>query len=345
MSLCCLSVLCVFGRQNGAAGGDNKIDLDVTVTDKSGHLTSGLQTQDFQLLDNKTPQQILSFRAIQRTSAMPDSPVQVVLVLDEVNTGFDRVAIARQQMQNFLGRDEGKLAVPTSIVFFSDKGAQVGTSPTRDGNVLISGLKQHEQALRTINRAQGFYGAGDRFQLSLRTLDQLAAYEATKPGRKLVIWISPGWPLLSGPNVQLTSKQQQDLFRSVVSTSAALRQARITLYSVDPLGTSDAGGFRTFYWEQFSKGVKSPNQMQIGNLGLQVFAFQSGGRVLNSSNDIAGEIGECVNDASSYYVLTFEGRPADGPNDYHALTVKVDKPGLTAHTRAGYYAQPGPRTR
>jgi hypothetical protein len=86
--------------------------------------------------------------------------------------------------------------------------------------------------------------------------------------------------------------------------------------------------------------VKKPSQVQIGNLGLQVLAHQSGGRVLNSSNDVAGEIATCVTDASAFYVITFDGLPGDGPNEYHALDMKMDKPGLTAHTRTGYYAQP-----
>jgi hypothetical protein len=90
------------------------------------------------------------------------------------------------------------------------------------------------------------------------------------------------------------------------------------------------------------KGVKSTSGVQFGNLALQVIATQSGGRVLNSSNDLAGEIATCMGDAKSFYVLTFDADAADGPNDYHALELKIDKPGVTAHTRTGYYAQPQP---
>jgi VWFA-related protein len=119
-----------------------------------------------------------------------------------------------------------------------------------------------------------------------------------------------------------------------------MMHARLTLYSIDPLGLADAVGYRTTIYKEFLKGVKSPRDAQIGDLSLQALAVESGGRVLNSGNDIAGEIAECVNDASSYYVLTFEAPPADGPNEYHKLDVKVEKPGLTALTRTGYYAQP-----
>lgn len=88
------------------------------------------------------------------------------------------------------------------------------------------------------------------------------------------------------------------------------------------------------------KGVKKPSQAQFGDLALQAIGIQSGGLALNSNNDVTGEIASCIADANSYYVLTFDTPPGDGPNEYHALQVKLDKPRLTARTRTGYYAQP-----
>jgi VWFA-related protein len=315
-----------------------QMTLDVVVTDKSGKPVGGLTQQDFTLLDNKAPQKLLSFQAIQADA--DDPPVQVILLLDEVNTGFNSVAYERDQIERFLKRDGGQLARPMSFAFLTDSGLSFGNAVTRDGNALLADLNQNKSGLRTITRAQGFYGANDRLEICLRALQQLAGYETPRPGRKLVLWISPGWPLLSGPEIQLTQKSQQTFFANVVGLSDSLRRARITLDSIDPLGTSDAGGTRTIYYQAFLKGVKKPSQVQIGNLGLQVLAYQSGGRVLNSSNDVAGELATCVNDASFYYIVTFTAPAGDGPNEYHALEMKVDKPGLTARTRTGYYAQP-----
>ena len=121
-----------------------------------------------------------------------------------------------------------------------------------------------------------------------------------------------------------------------------MRQAGVTLYSVDPLGTTENEG-REFYYESFLKGVRSPNQVSLGDLALQVLAFQSGGRVLSSDNDVAEEIARCVQDANAYYVITFAPPAADGPNEYHALEVKIGQPHLKAQTTAGYYAQPTPK--
>jgi VWFA-related protein len=338
--LFCFSCFPAFAQQTShSLQSDHRITLDVVVADKAGKAISGLQQQDFTLLDNKEPQKILTFHGVEGT-ATPDPPVEVILLVDEVNASFTNVGTERQEIEKFLRQNSGELARPVSIVLFSDTGATIGTTPSRDAKALITDLNQSKNSPRIIGRAQGVYGAVDRFQLSLRTLGQLAEYEATRPGRKLVVWISPGWPLLSGPNVDLSSKDQQEFFRSVVALSDGLRKARITLYSVDPLGTADAVGVRTSYYKDFLKGVRAARQVQAGNLALQVLADQSGGRVLNSSNDVAGEIATCIADANAFYVLSFDGVEGDGPNEYHMLEVKIDKPGLTARTRSGYYAQP-----
>jgi VWFA-related protein len=312
--------------------------LDVVVTDKSGKPVSGLQQQDFTLVDNKQPRGILSFRAVAGT-AVADPPIEIVLLIDRVNTSFQSSANERIQVEKFLRRNGRHLARPVSLIFFSDSGTQMNDA-SQDGNALIAAIDQSDSSLRSIRRSEGVYGAVDRFQLSIRALNSVAGYEEGRPGKKLLIWVSPGWPLLSGPHVDLTTKQHQQLFDEIVLASSALWRARITLYSVDPLGTADAGGLQTNYYQEFVKGVNVEHKALFGNLALQVLAIQSGGLVLNSNNDIAGQIATGIADADAFYVLTFDAPAADGPNEYHALEVKVDKPGLKARTRTLYYAQP-----
>ena len=316
---------------------NRRITLDVVVTGKPDKPAPNLQQQDFTILDNKEPRKILSFRAAQGTTDEP--PVEIVLLIDRVNSSVLSVGNVLQETKKFLGQNGGQLAQLVSIISFSDAGTQIA-NPTRDGNALIAGLDQTESSLRTTRRSQGVYGAEERFQKSLGSLNSVAAYEEKKPGKKLLIWLSPGWPLLSGPRIELSSKDEEGLFKAVVAVSTALRQARITLYSVDPLGVADAVSFRTTAYGDFLKGVKSARQVHAGNLALQVLAVQTGGKVLNSSNDIAGQIGKCVADADAYYVLSFDSDPSDGPNEDHQLDIKLSQPGLTARTRTGYYAQP-----
>jgi VWFA-related protein len=315
--------------------GSRGISLDVVVTSRAGAPVAGLAEQDFTVLDNKVPQKITSFQALGGNAA----PVQVILVVDAVNTSYHNVGYERGEIDKFLRANGGRLAYPTALAVFTDTKTEIQSGFSRDGNQLSVALDQYTVGVREITRSAGFYGAGDRLSLSIKALGELAAHDSALPGRKLVLWISPGWPILSGPDVQIDEQDRQKIFRTIVGLSTDLRMDQMTLYSIDPRGTEDAGGFSTFYYQSFLKGVRKPDQVEFGNLALQVLATQTGGLVLNSSNDVAGLIEKAIADAGAYYRLSFNPAPGE-PDEYHQIEVKVAKPGLVARTRTGYYSQP-----
>jgi VWFA-related protein len=311
------------------------INLDVVVSPNSGPPVGDLQQQDFTVLDNKVAQNITSFRAVDGRQA----EVDVILVVDAVNAGYNTVAYERDQIDKFLRADKGDLIHATSLVVLSDSGIQSVEDFSKDGNKLSASLDRYTVSLRFLNRSAGFYGATERFQLSLEGLHEVVRREARRPGRKLMIWISPGWPLLSGPEVEMGSKVQQQLFADVVSFSTDLLQSRITLYSIDPFGTQE-NVIRAFYWQNFLKGISKPTQVLPANLALQVLATQSGGVALYANNDIAALLQTCLADTRAYYEVSFDPPAGSGSNEYHRLEIRVAKHGLTARTRQGYYSRP-----
>jgi VWFA-related protein len=334
-----LPLLCVsplFAQQDGplSPSASGRIYLDVVVTPKSGPPVTGLTQQDFTLLDNKAPQAIATFQALGGSR----DPVDVILVVDAVNTGFQNISFARDEIDKFLRIDGGHLAHPTALAFLTDTGVQIQDGFSSDGNELVASLDQHTVALRTIRRSAGFYGAAERYQLSLDALTGILTREAQRPGRKVIFWISPGWPLLSGPRVEVDSKQQQQIFDNIVRLSSQMQLARTTLYSVDPLGTADLA--RTFYYKEFLKGVSKPSQALPGDLGLQVLATQSGGLALSTSNDVSSLLQQCLADTQAYYEISFDPPLADQRNAYHHLEIHLANSKLIARTRQGYYAQP-----
>ena len=314
---------------------EHVVTLDVAVTTKNGKPVTGLEQHDFAVFDNGHPSPMLSFAAV----AQPAAPPEVVIVVDTVNARYSSVAYERDEIKKLLQKMPDPLP-PTSIAIITDTNSSLQAKPTTDRKQLLDNLANLDVQLRFLRRSSGFYGAAERFDISLRSLFGLVAQEDARPGRKLVFWVSPGWPLLSGPGVELTSKQEQAYFRTVVALSSQMRAARMTLYSVDPLGTADAGGFRTFYYESFLKPIERAQDTQIANLSLQVLATQSGGLVLTSSNDVTAELARCMQDAYNFYTLTIAPAAAEHPDEFHELGVKVEGSGLTVRTRNGYYAQP-----
>lgn len=315
-----------------------QMTFDVMVTDKAGHAITGLQQSDFTVLDDKHPATIQSFGA--HTEGSPDSLEGAVIVIDTVNVGFSAVSVARTQLGNLLRHYGNHLPFPMVLTLLTNTGLKPIGPGSADGTVLLAQLDQQKGLLRDLNRSSGFWGATELLSTSISALESIAQFEAGTAGRKLVIWISPGWPIFDSPNLIVTDQQHRTIFGELVKLSDDLRKGQVTVYDVDPLGTTDAGSYRTFLWESFLKPVTKWDQANPGNMALQALAVQSGGQVLNSSNDVAGEVDKCMQDGTAWYTVTFDAETAEKPSTWHNVQIKVDKPGLTVRTRNGYYAQP-----
>jgi VWFA-related protein len=318
------------------------IKLDVVVTDGAGLPVAGLQQQDFTLLDNRKPQPILSFRAVDGITGngtAADPPVQVILLIDMANNLLHNVAYERYQIDKFLKQNGGKLVQPVSLMVLSDQGVKAQPQPSTDGNSLAGGLNRVESSIHTIPITGG-YNAIERMDLSLKALRQIVTVEGHRPGRKLLIWIGQGWPLLENPGYTESERVRRGRFGAIVELTQQMREARVTLYSINAIDPGSPAQMRSEYYKSFLKGVTSANQADSGALSVPVFAVHTGGRVFQSSGDLVTLLNGCVAEAKAYYTLGFDPPAAEHVDEYHELSVRVDKPGTTAHTNTSYYAQP-----
>ena len=309
------------------------IGLTVIVTSQSGQPVASLRQSDFRVLDNKVPQSITSFRAMNGSQ----EPFEVILLIDSVNTPYIPLARARTGIDRFLRANGGHLQYPTALGILTDQGVQLQRGFIQDGNTLATFLNNYMIGLRDINRSNGIYGAAQRFQISMDGFSRLVDYAATRPGRKIILWISPGWPLFSSPALQLTMDQTA-IFHRTVALSTELRQSDITVYNINPWGAEE-NMVRTYRYEDFIDPVKNPGNATIPTLALQLFAIRSGGLVLSRRN-ISGLLQQCVDESKAYYQLSFEPQPSKRKVQYHSLQVQVTQPGLTARTSTGYYSLP-----
>ncbi|MFZ0745254.1 MAG: VWA domain-containing protein [Terracidiphilus sp.] len=323
---------------NAARADSGPITLDVVVSDKSGHPVQGLQAGDFTVFDNKHQQGVTSVRAVNALSAEADPPVELILVIDAINTGYETLSDELLWLHQFLAKGGAQVAVPTSFAILTEQQFMCQDHPTRDAAALSRYLDQNRIGLRPIKRASGYWGAMERDEISYKAFNYVLAQAGKQPGRKLVVWISPGWDKVSDPGWDVTKGEQGNIFANVVSISARQRKQDITVDSIDP--TIAPGHVLDVFYERFMKGATEAKRADYGSLLLQVLATLSGGMVLAGSSDLPDLIDQCIADAESYYVLTFNPPPADRPNEYHSVEVKVDKPRLTARTRTVYYSQP-----
>ena len=189
MTLLCAAAASAQQSSQQSQPDSGKLYLNVTASPKSGPPVANLQQQDFTVLVNNSPQAITSFKSVTGREA----PIEIVVVIDAINTDARNIAYERIQIDKFLRAEGGHLAYPVAIAVATDTGVQVAENFASDGNALSSAMDRDQIGLRDIGRSAGFYGATERLQYSLQALNQLSANEAPHQGRKILLWVSPGW--------------------------------------------------------------------------------------------------------------------------------------------------------
>jgi VWFA-related protein len=336
----------------------HRIVMNISVTDDSGRSVPGLLAQDFTLLRDEASEPVTSFREVRRVSGHDLD--HVILVLDTVNNSLRNIASDKKEIENYLKRGTESLPYPMSIAVVSESGTDV-SNPSQDRAVLLRELDALGSRLHTIgcadevNPNESFLAVwmpggvhtpdhthqlaclNERFIRSLSALRALAVEQKNIPGRAILIWIGPGWPLLNNPQFRPDDEEvKQNFFDNLVGVSQALIEAQVTLDVLSP-----AGVFRKTELESGHalKGVEKEDDVSANSLAPQVLARQSGGRIVVYGKNIPEGISACIADLDSYYVLTFNSAPAATPGEYHSLDVKIDKPGLTLRTNSMYYAE------
>ncbi len=319
--------------------------LDVVVTDARGNVVTDLKKDDFAVSEAKEPQTILNFEeagshvlsptlTINSTAELdrqaPRAPVNIIL-LDEFNTRFEDMAFARYSLKKFLEKQPEKLDTPTMLVAVNLQHFSVLRDYTQDKQGLIEALDHHFAAYPW--QAQQGQWRAERFATAFGALMQVAQATVGHPGHKNMIWIGRGFPAIGFLNAQVDVEARVN--NAVQECVNMLRDARVTLYSVDPAGLLvDPGvyGVEAAFDDPFG-----------GNYTFSKLARATGGKALYGRNDVDAEIATGIRDGSSFYTLTYRpGNTSTDPRKFRKIAVTLDRPGLTATTREGYYLAYGP---
>jgi VWFA-related protein len=298
----------------------------------SGGGADGLSSADVKLLDNKATAQIASLRQLPASGAS----THVILVIDDVNAPLLTVAYERSELKKFFARNEGQLRAPFTIAVLTDSKLDVQQGASQNGAEEDALLQKYQVGLHEIPRGAQ-YGGLDRTNIGLSGLQQIVAYAARIPGHKLILFVSPGWPLLSGPRIDLPMREQNAIYQRVARLQDVMLQSEITLDMLNPYGPAESL-LRENYYQSFVKGVTKPGDAQIADLSLQVLAVHSGGVVVQGTSDIDGMVDRALGDMDHLYEATFVPGTTDRPNEYHALHLDVNRPGVKVRMPDEYYA-------
>ncbi len=343
-----------------------RMTLNVQVTDSAGKPVTDLDPHDFTVLDNLQPRKLAAFHPIDG-EAMNDA-TQIVILLDAVNSTAPALEAEKAGIFKFLAKSRGPLPYPTSFVLWAN-GHLKATAATTDRNAIGRAFvsitkKLSSNACSPVDSsrpqavegsrpgAPGDSGIGARaaavvhclevhFKDSVAALDGIAQQQLAAGGRTILIWVGPGWPLLSDVEFQqLTPAARKTYFGETVSVLHDLEAAQITLDAVSTRDPAREVEISRVNLHAPAAGTTSPENAAPGSLALQVLAHQSGGRVMENSNDLSADLGKLLDDADWYYALSFTPPPPQNGVELRPIEVKVDRPGVTVRTATAYYLQP-----
>jgi hypothetical protein len=149
-----------------------------------------------------------------------------------------------------------------------------------------------------------------------------------------MIWIGRGFPPSRRIGTGWSLDTENRINNAVQECVNVLRDARVTLYTIDPAGV------------MMDPGVYGGDPMADpfgGNYEFNRMAKATGGRTLYGRNDVDKEVQTAIQDGANFYTLTY--RPANtsmDPQKFRKIKVTVNQPGLKVITREGYYLQYGP---
>ena len=382
------------------------VRLDVVVSEKKGRPRPGLKKEDFAVLEDGKPQEIVQFQAFTRPepaaatrarSAPPAPGAEqeasaeqlparyVVLAIDDVHMEMEGIVRARKALERFIREDlrsEDQVALVTTsgasalsqefttdravlaqtlsrlspksrraewmtVPYISDYQAELieGGDPTAlDAAVqdIIAALGFNDPAwaeAEARRRAREIVTeAVYNSRLTLEALDGLCRGLSGLSGRKTVFLISDGFLTGIGTGTGMSFD-----VRRIVDAST---RAGVVIYALDTRGLMASPPMAS------ASSLTRANPATVGAVeamrhlsenatldAMNALAADTGGFLVEGTNDLHAGLHEMLKDTETYYVLAYESTNTKRDGAFRKIEVKLQNvKGVKLRTRSGYFA-------
>lgn len=361
------------------------VQINVLAQDSKGQAIADLAQQDFALEVSGKRRPIQLF-AVERNAApenaagrstelpfanraAPGDPNLVIVLLDEYNTSSMDVAHARKQLIDVFSRlaprsrvafyllthelkilldfttDRealtARLAAHQPELGFTTSGPDLGMDSDSVPEAIAGAIAQAESMVRSARSAH-------RAEVTLDALNLISAHVTGIRGRKTLVWLTAGVPVLIGheaASFRSSPSAQYDLSAEVLRTARALERADITVDVVDLRGLRpDDQGSRGDFRSQMPIGRAgaSPFDVDSNSEGMVSLVKETGGELFRNSNDIGHAVERAIADSQVSYALGFYASEDELNGAYRPIRVQTSRRGVRLRYRSGFFATPDP---
>ena len=275
------------------------VNLNIKV-DPSGRPLPQLKRDEFVVLEDNVPQEVTYFEPVA-------APVNLLLLLDlsgSIGSKLHAMKKAAKKFVDSLGRDD-RVAVATFTTRF-----QAISDLTTDRNK----LKQ------CIDRIVNPGGDTALYDAAWSALDSLGG---TTKGRRALVILTDGVDSAFIPDEHGSKHAFDELMTRVEEEDATIYPI---YFDTEP---------------EVSGGAYTPHVFATARKQLEALAEQTGGSYFRASRaeDLDGVYKSVAAELHSFYSLAYTAKDARNDGRWRKITIKLNRAGVKARTRRGYYAR------
>lgn len=339
-----------------------------------------IQITNFYAVDESAPAErsplehapVPTLPGAERESTVPeDQRLHLVVYIDNWNIKpFNRNRVftsIREFLRTRLGREDRVMlmtfdrephvrrpftsdpAVVASALFDLERLSANGGRQDSDRREILREIRDMEDANRAIGRARMYAESlHNDLMFSIDSLKNTVSSLAGLPGRKAILYVSDGLPLVAGEDVfhaiqdkfpnagsAVLESRSYDVSRRFRELTAAANANRITFYTIDAEGLRISTSISAEEGSATSSTFVDSVHWNNVQGSIRMIADETGGIAIVNSNDPSKGLAKVGDDLRNYYSLGYS--PAHvGDGRYHEIKVKVRDRSWVVRHREGY---------
>jgi VWFA-related protein len=289
------------------------------VTDRRGQLLAGLMPKDFTLLVDGEVQPL---DGVELRRADATEPRTFAFLLDEFHTAPEHSAAIRDALLRFL---DAQMREGDRVLVVRPLDPLTGLEPTGDREAIrraVAGFEGRKGDFTPRTEFERTYMAqapdavaAARAQIVTSALRAIAM-PGPSEGRRAVVLVSDGFARIRG---------SRELPASLQTAVRIANRADAPVYVIAP-------------------GIRAPHHPDAPDpeyAALSALTAQTGGTTATGTRDLDGALARMARDLDAHYVLSFRA-PHGRDGRFHAMQIRVNRPGAEVRARGGYVAPAPP---